>query len=86
MADWGNSASDARTEGNVHFGDGLKRYKWTADDWTEVEAGRLPMRNAPDKWQYGDVDAALKEADLVIDETVVCQTSAELKRISASLR
>ncbi len=67
---------DARTEGNVHFGDGLKRYKWTAEDWKEVEAGRLPLRAAPDTWQYGDVGAALKDAAVVIDETVVCQTTS----------
>ena len=67
---------DARTEGNVHFGDGLKHYKWTAEDWKEVEAGRLPMRDAPDKWQYGDVDAALKEAAVVIDETIMCQSTS----------
>jgi len=67
---------DARTEGNVHFGDGLKHYKWTAEEWKEVEAGRLPMRDAPDTWQYGDVDAALKEAAVVIDETIMCQATS----------
>ena len=67
---------NARSEGNVYFGTVAKTLKWTEEDWKEVEAGRLPMRDAPDTWKVGDVDAAMKEAAVVIDETVVCQSAS----------
>ncbi|HLX43474.1 MAG TPA: xanthine dehydrogenase family protein molybdopterin-binding subunit [Bryobacteraceae bacterium] len=67
---------NARLEGNVYYGAVAKTLKWTAEDWKEVEAGRLPMRDAPDMWKIGDVDAAFKEAALVIDETVMCQSTS----------
>jgi xanthine dehydrogenase molybdenum-binding subunit len=68
--------ADARTEGNVYFSDVVKHYKWTEEEWKEVEAGRLPLREAPDTWSVGDVDSAMKTADLVIDETVLCQATS----------
>jgi xanthine dehydrogenase molybdenum-binding subunit len=67
---------NARLEGNVYFGTEIKTYKWTEQDWQEVEAGRLPFRDAPDSWQVGDVAAGFKEAALVIDETVVVQSTS----------
>jgi xanthine dehydrogenase molybdenum-binding subunit len=67
---------NARLEGNVYFGTVAKTLKWSEEDWKEVEAGRLPMREAPDTWKVGDVDAAFKEADLIIDETVLCQSAS----------
>ncbi len=45
--------------------------KWTAADFAEFKEGRLPMGKAPEEWSYGDVDAALKNAALVLDETFV---------------
>ena len=67
---------NARLEGNVYFGSVAKTLKWTEEDWKEVEAGRLPMRDAPDTWKVGDVDAAMKDAAVVIDETVLCQSTS----------
>jgi len=58
---------NARTEGNVYYGTVAKTLKWSAEDWKEVEAGRLPMREAPDTWTVGDVDAGFKEAAVIID-------------------
>ena len=62
---------NARLEGNVYYNADVKTLKWTPEDWKEVEAGRLPMRDAPDVWEVGDVEQGFKEADLIIDETVV---------------
>ena len=45
--------------------------KWTAADFAEAKEGRLPMGKTPDEWSYGDVDAGLKNAALVLDETFV---------------
>jgi CO/xanthine dehydrogenase Mo-binding subunit len=67
---------NARLEGNVYFGTEIKTYKWTEADWKEVEAGRLPFRDAPDSWQVGDIEAGFKDAALVIDETVVVQSTS----------
>jgi xanthine dehydrogenase molybdenum-binding subunit len=67
---------NARLEGNVYYGIEIKELKWTDEDWKEVEAGRLPMREAPDTWEVGDVEAGFKEAALIIDETVVCQSTS----------
>lgn len=67
---------NARSQGNVYYGSVVKNFKWTDEDWKEVEAGRLPMRDAPDTWKIGDVDAALKDAAVVIDETVMCQSTS----------
>jgi CO/xanthine dehydrogenase Mo-binding subunit len=67
---------NARLEGNVYFGTGLKTLKWTEAEWKEVLDGRLPLRDAPDSWQVGDVEAGFKEAAVIIDETVVCQSNS----------
>jgi xanthine dehydrogenase molybdenum-binding subunit len=67
---------NARLQGNVYYGAVAKTLKWTEQDWKEVEAGRLPMRDAPDGWQVGDVEAGFKEAALIIDETVMCQSTS----------
>ncbi len=45
--------------------------KWTHADFAELKEGRLPMGKTPDEWSYGDVDAGLKDAALVLDETFV---------------
>jgi CO/xanthine dehydrogenase Mo-binding subunit len=49
----------------------LATLKWTETDFAEAKEGRLPMGKATDEWMVGDVDAALKNAALVLDETFV---------------
>ena len=65
---------NARLEGNVWNGVQAETFKFTPEQWKEVEAGRLPFCETPDMWQAGDVEAGFKEADLIIDETVVHQS------------
>jgi CO/xanthine dehydrogenase Mo-binding subunit len=50
--------------------------KWTAENWKEVESGRLPFRDAPDTWEVGDVEAGFKEAAVIVDETLVHQSTS----------
>ena len=50
--------------------------KWTDADFAELKQGRLPMGKAQDEWSYGDVDAGLKNAALVLDETFVTPDSS----------
>jgi xanthine dehydrogenase molybdenum-binding subunit len=46
--------------------------KWTEADFAEAKDGKLPMGKATDpEWSYGDWEAGLKNADLVLDETFV---------------
>ena len=68
--------SNARVEGNVFVGPEVKTIKWTDEDWKEVEAGRLPLRDAPDNWNVGDVEAGFKDAALIVDETLVHQSTS----------
>jgi xanthine dehydrogenase molybdenum-binding subunit len=49
----------------------LATLKWTEADFAEAKEGRLPMGKATDEWMVGDVDAALKNSALVLDETFV---------------
>jgi xanthine dehydrogenase molybdenum-binding subunit len=76
-------AATARTEGNVWVRPTptpgqppplpeIKDLKWTAEQFAEYNEGRLPMGEHTDPtWSYGDVDAGLKKAALVLDETFV---------------
>ena len=46
--------------------------KWTDADFVEYKDGKLPMGKATDpEWHYGDWEAGLKNAALVLDETFV---------------
>ena len=45
--------------------------KWAESDFAEANHGRLPMGKAQDEWVVGDLDAGLKNAALVLDETFV---------------
>jgi xanthine dehydrogenase molybdenum-binding subunit len=49
----------------------LHTLKWTKEDFEEVKAGRLPMGKETEEWHVGDVEAALKNSALVLDETFV---------------
>ena len=66
---------DGRASGN-NIGGGRtgiepRRIKWTARDFAAVPEGQLPMGEPAVEWAHGDVEAALAQADLVIDETFV---------------
>jgi CO/xanthine dehydrogenase Mo-binding subunit len=45
--------------------------KWTDADFAAAPAGQMPMGKAADEWVVGDIDAAFKDAALVIDRTWV---------------
>jgi CO/xanthine dehydrogenase Mo-binding subunit len=61
---------NGRTEGNVFVGAQARTLKWTATDFAEIDAGRFPWNAEHAETQgIGDVEAALKASDLVLDET-----------------
>ena len=50
----------------------VQEVKWTEADFAEYKDGKLPMGKATDpEWSFGDWEAGLKSADLVLDETFV---------------
>lgn len=52
----------------------ISELKWTDKEFADFEKGKLPtgeLANKTDGWSYGDVDAAMKSAALVMDETFV---------------
>ncbi len=50
----------------------VESVKWTEADFADYKDGKLPMGKATDpEWSYGDVDAGLKSAHLVLDETFI---------------
>ena len=50
----------------------VKDVKWTDADFAEYDQGKLPMGTAMDpEFVFGDVEAGLKKAHLVLDETFV---------------
>ncbi|MEP7313710.1 MAG: molybdopterin cofactor-binding domain-containing protein, partial [Pseudomonadota bacterium] len=65
-------APDARTDGNVGAaGVKFQTLKWTKEDFSSVKDGRMPMGKAAQEWVYGDVDATMAKAKLVLEETFV---------------
>ncbi|WP_428101325.1 xanthine dehydrogenase family protein molybdopterin-binding subunit [Candidatus Rariloculus sp.] len=63
---------NARTDGNVaNPGIDLQDFKWTAADFAAVAEGQLPEGQPAGEWSYGDVDAGLAEAAVVLDESFV---------------
>jgi xanthine dehydrogenase molybdenum-binding subunit len=68
--------ANARLEGNVYVNRQIKTVKWTDADFADAADGKLPMGQHGDEWHYGDIDAGLKEAALVLDETFVTQSTS----------
>ncbi|MGH9253607.1 MAG: xanthine dehydrogenase family protein molybdopterin-binding subunit [Vicinamibacterales bacterium] len=49
--------------------------KWTAEDFAAAGEDRLPTGKPLEEWSYGDLDAGFAGAVLVLDETVVVQST-----------
>jgi CO/xanthine dehydrogenase Mo-binding subunit len=45
--------------------------KWTKEDFANAKEGQLPMGKTPGEWSYGDLEAAFRNAKLILDETFV---------------
>lgn len=66
----------ARTDGNAMGDDGLTMVRWTEEDFAAASEGRLPMGEPTAEWSHGNVDAAFREADLVLDESFVTASTS----------
>ena len=49
--------------------------RWTDDDFAAAGDGQLPTGQSVEQWAYGDVDAGFRDAALVLDETMVVQST-----------
>ena len=68
-----NARGDGTNIGGGRTGVDPRRVKWTAQDFAAVEEGQLPFGEAAWEWSFGDVEAGLAGAELVIDESFVSQ-------------
>jgi len=50
-------------------------WKWTDEDFKNAPEGQMPLGKATDEWVFGNVDEAMKKADLVLDETFMTQST-----------
>jgi CO/xanthine dehydrogenase Mo-binding subunit len=65
-----------RSEGNIWRPPQVAEYKIPEAAVAELNEGRIPLLDkTPIYWQVGDVDAGFKNADYVLDETVVHQST-----------
>src|SRR6476620_3826553 len=70
------NSPNARREGNAFVGGKLKTVKWTAQDFASAPEGAMPTGEAGTEWAYGDLNAAFKQADPVLDETLHTQATS----------
>lgn len=63
-------------EGAVQNQTELRTVKWTARDFTDAGERQLPMGEATEEWSFGDLEAGMRDAALVIDETFVVQATS----------
>ena len=68
-----SARADGTTIGGGRTGLEPRRIKWTAQDFAAVAGDQLPFGEAAWEWSFGDVEAGLRAAALVIDESFVSQ-------------
>ncbi|MQA90008.1 MAG: molybdopterin-dependent oxidoreductase [Gemmatimonas sp.] len=67
---------DANTGGNVYNGREITTLKWDQSVFDGVGPDQMPIGpgTEEDQWEYGDLEAGFANADLVIEETLYCQS------------
>jgi len=63
-------------EGAVQNQMELRTVKWTERDFADAAEGQMPMGEATEEWSVGDLEAGIRDAALVIDETFVVQATS----------
>ncbi len=53
----------------------VQTVRWTDEQFAEADEGRLPMGEPVEQWAYGDLEAGFKDAALVLDETMLVQST-----------
>lgn len=70
-----SGGANARLQGNAYVGGEVKTVKWSDQIFAAAKTGELPIGEPGDQWAYGDLDAAFRQSDLVLDETFMTQGS-----------
>ena len=81
--------TDARSDGNVpsaslvegaldndEVDPGVRRLRWTARDFAELEQGRLPQGAPVEEWVVGDLAAGFDQSDYILDESFVTASNS----------
>lgn len=63
-------------EGAIQNQTELRTVKWTERDFAEAGEGELPFGEATEEWSFGDLEAGMRDAALVVDETFVVQATS----------
>jgi CO/xanthine dehydrogenase Mo-binding subunit len=63
-------------EGAIQNQTELRTVKWTERDFADAGEGRMPMGEATEEWSFGDLEAGMRDAALVVDETFVVQATS----------
>ncbi|MGE0815695.1 MAG: xanthine dehydrogenase family protein molybdopterin-binding subunit [Vicinamibacterales bacterium] len=63
-------------EGAIQNQTELREVKWAERDFADAADGQLPLGEATEEWTVGDVEAGLRDAALVVDETFVVQATS----------
>jgi xanthine dehydrogenase molybdenum-binding subunit len=68
---------NARIDGNVVVGGQICQVTWSEADFAEIRAGRMPMGqpSAEEGWTLGDLEAGFKEAEVIVDESFVVEST-----------
>jgi len=53
----------------------VQTVRWTDEDFAAAAEGTLPTGEPVEQWAYGDIDAGFRDAALVLDETMVVQST-----------
>src|SRR5437899_9057131 len=53
----------------------IAAWKWTDDDFAQAGPGQMPIGKATDEWAFGNIEEGFKNADLVLDETFMTQST-----------
>src|SRR3984885_11168880 len=69
---------DTRADGNNVGAQGLKlqKFKWTAADFEQAGAGKLPLGKSAEDWSYGDVEAGFAMSKVVYDDSFVTASNS----------
>jgi CO/xanthine dehydrogenase Mo-binding subunit len=54
----------------------IREWKWTAEDFAAAQGGHMPMGKATDEWTVGNIEEGFKQADLVLEESFVSQSTS----------
>jgi xanthine dehydrogenase molybdenum-binding subunit len=63
-------------EGALQSQTEIRTVKWSERDFSNAGEGQLPIGEATEEWTYGDLEAGMRDAALVLDETFVVQATS----------